>query len=123
MNDYKTLLELVEKYNKEAIRVFKKLQRADQKAKTGILQYGCYSVFERTEWYCANENYITVRYCDDDFEYGSSTLLIPTDILFDDIKIDEWVKSKIDNALEKKNWNKRPQKNVKRKKSGRSMNA
>ena len=38
MNDYKTLLELVEKYNKEAIRVFKKLQRADQKAKTGILQ-------------------------------------------------------------------------------------
>lgn len=102
MNDYKTLLELIEKYNKEAIRVFKKLQRADQEAKTGILQYGCYSVFERTEWYCVNENYITVRYCDDDFEYGSSTLLIPVDILFDDAKIDEWVKSKIDKAREEK---------------------
>ena len=100
MNDYKILIELLEKYNKEAIRVFKKLQKADQKAKTGILEYGCYSVFGRTEWYCGNKNYITVRYYDD-YRYDSSTLIIPTDILFDDTKIDEWVKSKIDEALEK----------------------
>ena len=100
MNDYKILIELLEKYNKEAIRVFKKLQKADQKAKTGILEYGCYSVFGRTEWYCDNKNYITVRYYDD-YRYGSSTLIIPTDILFDDTKIDEWVKSKIDEVLEK----------------------
>ena len=102
MNDYKTLLELLEKYKKEATRIFNKLKEANQEARTGILQYGRYSTFGRIEWDCFNENYITVRYCDDDFEYGSSTLLIPTDILFDDIKIDEWVKLKIDNALEKK---------------------
>lgn len=101
MNDYKILIEFLEKYNKEAIRVFKKLQKAGQEAKTGILEYGCYSVFGRTEWYCANKNYITVRYYDD-YRYGSSTLIIPTDILFDDTKIDEWVKSKIDKVREEK---------------------
>ena len=31
-----------------------------------------------------------------------STLMIPADILFDDTKIDKWIKSKIDKALEKK---------------------
>ena len=102
MNDYKILIELLEKYNKEAIRVFKKLQKADQEAKTCILEYGRYSVFGRTEWYCANKNYITIRYYDDYYRYASSTLIIPTDILFDDAKIDEWVKSKIDKAREEK---------------------
>ena len=101
MNDYKTLLELLEKYNEEAIRVFKKLQKADQEAKTGILQYGYYSVFGRIEWYCANKNYITVRYYDE-CGYGSSTLIIPVDILFDDAKIDEWTKTKIDKVIEEK---------------------
>ena len=102
MNDYKTLLELLEKYKKEATRIFNKLKEANQEARTGILQYGRYSTFGRIEWDCFNENYITVRYYDDDFEYGSSTLIIPTDILFDGTKIDEWVKSKIDKALEEK---------------------
>ena len=102
MIDYKTLFELLEKYKEEATRIFNKLKEANQEARTGILQYGRYSVFGIIEWDCFNENYITVRYCDDDFEYGSSTLLIPTDILFDDTKIDEWVKSKIDKAREEK---------------------
>ena len=31
-----------------------------------------------------------------------STLMIPADILFDDTKIDKWIKPKIDKALEKK---------------------
>ena len=101
MNEYKTLIELLEKYNEEAIRVFKKLQKADQEAKTDILQYGCYSVFGRIEWYCANKNYITVRYYDE-CGYGSSTLIIPVDILFDDAKIDEWTKTKIDKVIEEK---------------------
>ena len=102
MNDYKILIELLEKYKEEATRIFNKLKEANQEARTGILQYGRYSVFGRIEWDCFNENYITVRYYDDDFEYGSSTLIIPTDILFDGTKIDEWVKSKIDKALEEK---------------------
>lgn len=89
--DYKTLLELLEKYDEEA----------DQEAKAIILDYGRYSVFERTEWYCSNEKYIIVRYYDDDYEYGSLTLIIPADILFDDEKIDKWIKSKIDEALER----------------------
>lgn len=102
MNDYKILIELLEKYKEEAKRIFNKLKEANQEARTGILQYGRYSVFGKIEWDCFNENYITVRYCDDDFEYGSSTLLIPVGILFDDTKIDEWVKSKIDKAQEEK---------------------
>ena len=101
MNDYKTLIELLEKYKEESTRIFNKLKEANQEAKTGILQYGCYSVFGRIEWYCANKNYITVRYYDE-YGYNSSTLIIPTDILFDDVKIDEWVKTKIDKALEEK---------------------
>ena len=102
--DYKTLLEFVEKYDEEATRIFNKLKEADQEAKAIILDYGRYSVFERTEWYCSNEKYIIVRYYDDcdNYEYVSSTLLIPADILLDDAKIDKWVKSKIDEALEKK---------------------
>ena len=52
----------------------------------------------------SNEKYIIVRYYDDcdNYEYVSSTLTIPADILFDDAKIDKWIKSKIDEALEKK---------------------
>ena len=100
MNDYKTLLELLEKYNEEAIRVFKSY-KGWPGGKTDILQYGCYSVFGRIEWYCANKNYITIRYYDE-YGYGSSTLIIPVDILFDDAKIDEWTKTKIDKAIEEK---------------------
>ena len=102
--DYKTLLEFVEKYDEEATRIFNKLKEADHEAKAIVLDYGRYSVFERTEWYCSNEKYIIVRYYDDcdNYEYVSSTLMIPADILFDDVKIDKWIKSKIDEALEKK---------------------
>ena len=102
MNDYKILIELLEKYKEEATRIFNKLKEANQEARTGILQYGRYSVFGIIEWDCFNENYITVRYYDDDYEYVSSTLLIPVGILFDDTKIDEWVKSKVDKAMEEK---------------------
>ena len=102
--DYKTLLELLEKYDEEATRVFNRLREADKEAKATILDYGRYSVFERTEWCCSNEKYIIVRYYDDygNYEYVTSTLMIPVDILFDDTKIDEWVKSKVDKALEEK---------------------
>ena len=104
MNNYKILIELLEKYKEEATRIFNKLKEADQEANAIILDYGRYSVFERTEWYYSNEKYIIVRYYDDcdNYEYVSSTLMIPADILFDDAKIDKWIKSKIDEALEKK---------------------
>ncbi len=103
MNDYKILTELLEKYKEEATRIFNKLKEADHEANAIILDYGRYSVFERTEWYCSNEKYIIVRYYDDcdNYEYVSSTLMIPADILFDDAKIDKWIKSKIDEALDK----------------------
>ena len=104
MIDYKTLLEFVEKYDKEAARIFNKLKEADKETKAIILDYGRYSVFERTEWHCSNEKYIIVRYYDDcdNYEYVSSTLIIPADILFDGAKIDKWIKLKIDEAMEKK---------------------
>lgn len=49
MIDYKTLLELVEKYNEEAARIFNKLKNACQLARAHILRYGYYSTFERIE--------------------------------------------------------------------------
>lgn len=100
--DYKTLFELVEKYDDEATRVFNKLQDADLKAETNILRYGYDSGFERIEWDESYEDSIVVRYYDRGYDlYDSSTLLIPADILFDDTKIDKWIESKIDEALEK----------------------
>ena len=100
--DYKTLLEFLGKYEEESARVFNKLREADLEAKANILDYGRYSVFKRAEWY--GEKYITVRYYDDyeNYEYVTSTLMIPVDILFDDKKIDKWIKSEVDKALEKK---------------------
>ena len=103
MNDYKTLIKLVEKYDEEASRVFDKLQKADQEAKTGILHYGSYGTFERVEWDYSDENSISVRYYDHGYDlYESATLSIPADILFDDKKIDKWIKSEVDKALEKR---------------------
>ena len=103
MNDYKTLIKLVEKYDEEASRVFDKLQKADQEAKTGILHYGHYGTFERVEWDYSDENSIDVRYYDHGYDlYESAILSIPADILFDDKKIDKWIKSEVDKALEKK---------------------
>ena len=101
--DYKTLIKLVEKYDEEASRVFNKLQRADQEAKTGILHYGSYGTFERIEWDYSDENSISVRYYDYGYDlYESATVSIPADILFDDKKIDKWVKSIIDANLKAK---------------------
>ena len=100
--DYKTLIEFLGKYEEESARVFNKLRESDLEAKANILDYGRYSVFKRAEWY--GEKYITVRYYDDyeNYEYVTSTLMIPADILFDDKKIDKWIKSEVDKALEKK---------------------
>ena len=101
--DYKTLIKLIEKYDEEASRVFDKLQKADQEAKTGVLHYGHYGAFERIEWDYSDENSISVRYYDHGYDlYESATLNIPADILFDDKKIDKWIKSEIDKALEEK---------------------
>lgn len=101
--DYKTLFELVEKYDEEATRIFNKLKEADLKAETDILRFGYDSDFERIEWDESYEDSIVIRYYDQGYDlYDSATLNIPADILFDDIKIDKWIKSKIDKALEKK---------------------
>ena len=100
--DYKTVLEFIGKYDEEATRVFNKLQDADLKAETGILHYGYYSEFERIEWEYSDEYSIGVRYYNIGYDsYESTALIMPVDILFDDAKIDEWIKSKIDEALEK----------------------
>lgn len=101
--DYKTLFELVEKYDEEATRIFNKLKEVDLEIKAGIIEYGYDSDFERIEWDESYDDSIVVRYYDCGYDlYDSSTLLIPADILFDGTKIDKWIKSKIDEALEKK---------------------
>lgn len=103
MIDYKTLIKLVEKYDEEASKIFNKLKKADMEAKTDILHYGNYSAFERTEWDYSDENSIVVRYYDHGYDlYESTCLSIPADILFDDEKIDKWIKSEINEELEEK---------------------
>ena len=103
MIDYKTLFELVEKYDEEATRIFNKLKEADLEIKAGVIQFGYYSDFERIEWDDSYEEAMVIRYYDRGYDlYESSTLLIPADILFDDTKIDKWIKLKIDEAMEKK---------------------
>ena len=100
--DYKTLFELVEKYDEEVTRIFYKLKEADLEAKADAIQFGYDSDFERIEWDDSYEKSIAVRYYDYGYDlYDSTTLMIPADILFDNTKIDKWIKSKIDEALEK----------------------
>ena len=101
--DYKTLFELVEKYDEEVTRIFNKLKEADLEAKADAIQFGYDSDFERIEWNDSYEDSIVIRYYDRGYDlYDSATLKIPADILFDDEKIDKWIKSKIDEALKKK---------------------
>ena len=103
MIDYKTLLELVEKYNEEAARIFNKLKNACQLARAHILRYGYYSTFERIEWNYSAENSIIIRYYDVACNiYDGTTLTIPANILFDDVKIDKWIKSETGKAMEEK---------------------
>lgn len=101
--DYKTLLEFVEKYDEEVSRIFNKLKNACQLARVCIIKYGYYSSFERIEWKYSDENSIIVRYYDQACNlYDGTALKIPADILFDDTKIDEWIKSEVDEAMEEK---------------------
>lgn len=101
MIDYKTLIKLVEKYEEESLRIFKKLKKADHEANTRILRYGSYGAFERLEWDSSDENSIVVRYYDYGYDsYDSTTLSIPANILFDDKKIDKWIKSEVDKVTE-----------------------
>lgn len=103
MIDYKTLIKFVEKYDEEASRVFNKLKKADQEAKTDILHYGNCSAFERLEWDYSDEDSISVVYYHHGYDiYETECFSIPADILFDDKKIDQWIKSEVDKALEKK---------------------
>lgn len=100
--DYKTLIKLVDKYEEEASRVFSKLKKADQEAKTDILQYGAASYFERVEWEESDENNICIRYYDYYYDlYDSSILVIPASILFNDEKTDKWIQGLITDALKK----------------------
>ena len=103
MTDYNTLIKLVGKYNEEALRIFNKLKNSCQIARSRILRYGYYSHFERIEWNYSDENSIIIIYYNRGCNiYESTTLNIPADILFDDVKIDKWIKSEVDEALEEK---------------------
>jgi hypothetical protein len=103
MKDYKTLIKLVEKYNEEASRIFYKLKTADQEATAGILHFGRYSSFEKLKMEYSDDNSLSIVYYDYGYDiHETDCLSIPADILFDDEKIDKWIKSEVDKALEKK---------------------
>lgn len=72
----------------------------------------------------SDENTIVFRYYDHGYDlYESASLSIPADILFDDKKIDKWIKSEVDKALEKKERQRKATEKNKRKKKDRNMNA
>lgn len=101
--DYKTLIEHINNYKKEVKRIFNRLLDADLKAKTNIIDYGSSAKFERIEWGHSNENYIVVRYYDYGYDlYDSCCYDIPTDIFFNDEKIDKWIKTVISEAMAEK---------------------
>lgn len=103
MIDYKTLISAVDKYNGEADRIFNKLHRADLEAKTNIIEYGKYATMERIEWDFSDENYVSVSYYDHGYDlYCSCTINIPSDIFFNEGKIDAWIESLISTGLERK---------------------
>lgn len=78
------------------------MKEADLEIKAGVIQFGYDSDFERIEWDESYEDSIVVRYYDCGYDlYESATLNIPADILFDDEKIDKWIKSEVDKALER----------------------
>lgn len=100
--DYRLLIEAINKYSDEARRIFEKLHSEDLKSKTHIIQYGSYACFDGIEWEDPDENNIRIRYYDDGYDSsGSSTLVIPASILFNDEKIDKWIQGLITDALEK----------------------
>ena len=99
--DYKTLIEFLGKYEEEALRIFNKLKNACQRKRSCILRYGYYSTFERIEWNHSDENSVIFRYYDQGCNlYDGTTLNIPANILFDDVKIDKWIESEIDKDME-----------------------
>ena len=103
MIDFKTLIKSVEKYNEEASRVFYKLKKADREAETNILHYGRHSSFEKLELEYSDDNSLSIVYYDYGYDiHETECLSIPADILFDDEKIDKWIKSEVDKALGKK---------------------
>lgn len=100
--DYKTLISNIDKYADEADRIFNKLHRADLEAKTGIIEYGKYATMERIEWDYSDENSVSIRYYDHGYDlYCSCTLSIPSDIFFNDDKIDAWIETLISEELER----------------------
>ena len=100
--DDKLLIETINRYSDEALRIFDKLHSEDLKSKTDIIKYSSSACFERIEWEDSDEYDIYIRYYDYDYDlYDSSTLKIPTSILFDDEKIDKWIQSLITVALKK----------------------
>ena len=100
--DYRLLIETLNKYGVEALRIFDKLHSEDLIAKSYIIQYGSYARFERVEWDESDENNICIRYYNYHYDsYDSSTLDIPASILFNDEKIDNWIQGLITAALKK----------------------
>ena len=100
--DYKTLIKCMDKYTDEAKRIFERLHSADLEAKTDIIDF-FNATFERLEWEYSDENRIVVRYYDYGYDlYDSSCFDIPVDIFFNDEKIDKWIKTKINEAINEK---------------------
>lgn len=98
--DYKTLMENIDLYEEEIYRVFNKLLKEDLKAKTKILSYGSYSTFDRVDWCSLNETNVSVIYYDNGYDlYDSSSINIPTNILFNNEEINKYIQGLISDKL------------------------
>ena len=97
VSDYITLIELIEKFQKEGQRIFNMLRDADTINKTEILRWGQYSIFEKVDLYECTNDTVVLRYHQEYYDkYFAMEIKIPFDIFGDDVKINEWIKSLIE---------------------------
>lgn len=101
--EYKTLIKIVDTYEEEACRIFKKLHAVDLENNTNIIDFGCYARFERVEWDTSDETNLCIRIYDYGYDlYCSYTMSIPSNIFFNDKEIDNWIQNLISETLKKK---------------------
>jgi hypothetical protein len=99
--DYRTFYYSLCKYEAEMQRIFNELKKADDYAGAGVLVSAHRSRFSNVTF--GHEYYAVVTYIVRHSENTESfAISIPTDILFNDEKIQEWLNSQILEELHRK---------------------
>lgn len=102
VNNYIKLLSDLDAYDNEACRIFDKLLKAEISTKAKVLEFGPRSTVERIQWDCADKDAVCIRYYDSGYDlYNINFLYIPVEIFGNEVLIDKWINSKIEETLSK----------------------